>query len=365
MKIEQIEPVYGIEEKQAVADYLNTDSWLMEHKKTRELEQMICDLTRVKHCHMVPNGTLTLMAGLVACGVKPGDEVIVPDYTIIASATCASFIGAKPVFCDIEPFSFGIDVNHLKQRITDKTKAIVLVHMNARPAKDWVEIFEVAQEKNIPVIEDSAQCLGSYYDVGESKIHMGTLGDVGSFSFSASKIITMGCGGAVVTHDEEISNEIKLMKNFGRLKGGRDVNLYPGIDLKYNDIQAVIGIEQMKKVPYRVKRKKEMYKLYEEQLSDIIKFVDTDLKYTCPWMVDILLRSKAERAKLIAYLTSKGIGTRKFYPAIHTQQAFTVKDTRFYHSTDISNRGLWLPSSMNLDDETIVDICKEVKKGLK
>jgi len=365
LKIEQIEPVHGIEEKEALMKYMDSGAWLMEHKKTRELEQMICDLTKSKYCHMLPNGTQTLMAGLVASGVKPGDEVIVPDYTIIASATCASFIGAKPVFVDVDPETFAIDVNHLKERITDKTKAIMLVYMNARPARDWVEIFDLAQEKGIPVVEDSAQCLGSYYNVEESKIHMGTLGKVGSFSFSASKIITMGSGGAVVTDDKEIAEEIKFMKNFGRVKGGRDVNLYPGIDMKFNDVQAVIGIEQMKKLPYRVKRKKEQYKLYKDELEGVVDFVKTDLKYTCPWMVDIMCRSKAQRAKLITYLSTKGIGTRKFYPAIHTQEAYTVKDPRFYRSTDIANRGLWLPSTVSLDDETIVDICKEVKKGLK
>jgi len=365
MKIEQIEPYYGEAEKKALMEYMDSGAWLMEHKKTRELEQMICDKTGSKHCHMMPNGTLTLMAGLKALGVEPGDEVIIPDYTIIASATCASFIGAKPVFVDIEDETFAIDVNHLKQRITRKTAAIVLVSMNARPARDWVEILQLAKDNHIPVIEDSAQCLGSYYNVEHSKIHMGTLGDVGSFSFSASKIMTMGCGGAVITDDDDISYEIKLMKNFGRDKGGRDVNKYPGIDLKYNDVQAVIGIEQMKTLDWRVKRKKEMYKLYKEELEGVTDFVKTDLEYTCPWMVDIMCRSRAQRLRLSMNLKEKGIGTRNFYPAIHTQDAYTVKDTRFYVAPDVASRGLWLPSSLSLSDEDIKYVCDEVKKILK
>jgi len=177
--------------------------------------------------------------------------------------------------------------------------------------------------------------------------------------------MTMGCGGAVITDSEDISNDIKLMKNFGREKGGRDVNIYPGIDLKYNDVQAVIGIEQMKTLEWRVKRKKEMYKLYEEQLEGVVDFVKTDLKYTCPWMVDIMCKSRAERTRLTVNLNEKGIGTRNFYPAIHTQTAYTVKDTRFYTSTDISSRGLWLPSSLNLTDDQIVYVCDEIKKVLK
>ena len=364
-KINQMEPLYGKAEKEAVAKYLDSGAWLMEHKKTRELEQMICDRTGSKYCHMMPNGTLTLMAGLKALGVDFGDEVIVPDYTIIASATCASYIGAKPVFVDVEPETFAIDVNHLKQSITEKTAAIVLVHMNARPARDWVEIFDLAQEKGIPIVEDSAQCLGSYYNCEEAKIHMGTLGAVGSFSFSMSKIITMGCGGAVITDDEDISNEIKLMKNFGRLHGGRDVNIYPGIDLKFNDTQAVIGIEQMKTLDWRIKRKKEMYTLFKEQLEDVVGFVKTDLKYTCPWMHDIMLDNPEQREKLIKHLKSKGIETRKFYPAIHSQEAYAVKGTRYYVAGHISKRGLFLPSALTLTDEDIMYVCNEVKKGLK
>jgi len=363
MKIEQTEPLYGIEEKQAVADYLNSGAWLMEFKKTRELEQMLCDFTGAKYCHMLPNGTLTLTAGLVALGLKPGDEFIVPDYTIVASATAGSFVGMKPVFCDIEKDTFGIDITSLKEKVTDKTKAIMLVHMNARPAKHSEEIFELADKRGIPIIEDSAQCLGSYFDVA-NEFHMGTVGDVGSISFSISKIITMGNGGAVITNEKEIADEIKLMKNFGRIKGGKDINLYPGTDMKFNDVLATIGIEQMKKLPYRIKRKKEQYKLYKEQLEDYVQFVETDLRCTCPWMNDILVRSKAERVKLIAYLTSKGIGTRKFYPAIHTQEAFDIKG-KFPNSEEISNRGLWLPSSIYLTDESIIYICDEVRRGIK
>jgi len=365
MKIMQIEPVYGIEEKKAMMEYLDSNGWLMEFKKTRELEQMICDFTGSKYCHMVPNGTLSLCASLVALGVKPGDDVIVPDYTMIATATAVSFIGANPVFVDVDINSLGIDVNHLIQRVTKKTKAIMMVSINGRPPKHWVEILDFAREKNISVIEDAAQSFGSYFDVEQSKIHLGTLGDVGSFSFSMPKIITMGGGGAIITDDKDIYNEIKLMKNFGREKGGEDIHLYPGINLKYTDLQSIIGIEQMKKLPYRIKRKKEIYKLYREQLDGIVKFIETDLKYTCPWMNDIILKDKDERIKLVSYLGSKGIGTRPFYPAIHSQRAFNVKGSRFYVAGHISKRGLWLPSSLTLTDDDVVYVCDEVKKGLK
>jgi len=364
-QINQMEPYYDEEDIKAVTDYLHSGKWLMEHKETEKLEQMICDVTKSKYCSMVPNGTLSLTAGLVALGIKPGDEVIIPDYTIIATATASSFIGAKPVFVDIEPEAFAIDVEHLKERITNKTSAIMLVHMNARPPRDWVEITRIAQDEGIPIIEDAAQCLGSYYDVDSIKVHMGTIGKIGSFSFSMSKIITMGSGGAVITDDEHVYKEIELMKNFGREQGGIDKNIYPGIDLKYTDLQAVLGISMLKKLPERVKRKKSMYKLYREQLDGVVEFPKTNLKYTAPWMVDIMCRSRAQRVRLIMNLEKAGIQTRKFYPAIHSQPPFFCADSRYHVASDVSSRGLWLPSSLKLTDEEIIYVCDEVKKVLK
>jgi len=366
MKINQMEPTYGKEEKEAIVKYLDSGAWLMEHKQTHMLEKMMCDITGAKYSVAVPNGTLTLIAGLKALGVKPGDEVIVPDYTIIASATCASFIGAKPVFVDVEDKTYGIDVNHLKQRITDKTKAVVLVSINGRPPAHWDSILSVCDKKNIPILEDSAQSLGSYYNGGVSKVHIGRLGLIGSFSFSVSKIVTMGNGGILVTDDKEIFEELCFMKNFGRLKGGMDRNYYPGIDLKFNDVLATIGIEQLKKLSDRINRKKVMYKLYENKLKNVdkIEFIKTDLKYTSPWMNDILLPNSEVREKLINHLSEKGIGSRKFYPAIHTQEPF-ASDTRFYNSTKVSKRGLWLPSSLKLTNNQIMNICNEIKNCLE
>jgi perosamine synthetase len=363
-EILQMEPVYDKEDIEAVVNYLHSDGWLMEHDQTEELEKMMCKITKAKYCSMVPNGTLSLMACLSALKIKPGNEVIVPDYIIIASATAASFIGAKPVFVDIEPETLAIDFEQLKKKINKKTKAIMLVDMNGRPPRDWVEILKIAHENNIPVVEDAAQTLGSYFNV-EPKIHLGTLGAFGSFSFSMSKIMTMGSGGAIITHDKNLYTTIELMKDFGREHGGKDVNIYPGIDLKFTDLQAVIGISMLKKFPARVKRKKEIFKIYREELKDYVEFLATDLKYTVPWSHDIFLKNKKEKFKLIAYLNSKKIFTRVMYPAIHTQKPFFDLSSKYPVSVNMSNRGLWLPSSLKLTNDDILYVCKEVKRGVK
>lgn len=359
MIIEQMKPCYDENEKKAMMEYMSTDAWYMEHKKTRELEKMLSDFTGAKYCNMIPNGTLTLIASLIVCGVKPGDEVIVPDHTIIASATAASFIGAKPVFCDVEKETACMDYESMKSKITPKTKAVMLVSINGKYPNSFDSILELCQEKNIFLVEDSAQSLGSLY----RRKQIGTYGHIGSFSFSISKIITMGSGGVIITDNEEFDKEIKFMKNFGRYKGGMDENFYPGIDLKFNDLQAVVGIEQMKKLTWRIKRKKEIYNLYREYLERLkgIKLFHIDLNDTTPWMIPILVE---DRQFLQDELEKCGIKTRKFYPAIHTQKPF-LSDEKFPNSDYVSEHGLWLPSFINISDYEIEYVCRKIRNVIK
>jgi len=374
-QIPQIEPLFGEEETNAVTEYMKSGGWLMEYEKTRELEKMIANYVDAKYCVMVPNGTLAISAMLLALGIKPGDEVIVPDYTMMATATAVSLIGAKPVLVDIEPQTLAIDYNQYHdRRITNtpmfntrkgkETKAVILVSINGRVTKDQQSLYNNTMHHDIPVIEDAAQSLGSWF--GDE--HVGTMGDMGSFSFSSAKIISSGGGGAVVTDNKEYYEKLKLIKDFGREKAGIDKCIYPGINLKFTDLQAVVLIEQMKKLSQRIERKKEMYKRYRETLENVrdIKFIDTNLRYTTPWFVDILVKSRKQRADLIDYLKTKRIGTRPFYPSLHTQLPYSdATSMRFVVSSHVSNCGLWLPSSLTLTDDDIDYVCKEIKGGLK
>lgn len=374
-QIPQIEPLFGEEETNAVTEYMKSGGWLMEYEKTKELEKMIAKYVDAKYCVMVPNGTLAISAMLLSLDIKPGDEVIIPDYTMMATATAVSLIGAKPILVDIEPQTLAIDYKQYhSRRITSipmfntrkgkETKAVILVSINGRVTKDQQSLYNNTMCHNIPVIEDAAQALGSWF--GDE--HVGTMGDMGSFSFSMPKIVTAGAGGAVVTDKKEYYEKLKLIKNFGREKPGVDTCIYPGINLKFTDLQAVVLIEQMKKLPERTKRKKEMYKRYREALEGVrdIKFIDTNLRYTTPWFMDILVKNRKQRTHLIDYLKKKRIQTREFYPAIHMQLPYSDStETRFVISSHISNCGFWLPSSLTLTDDDIDYVCSEVKKGLK
>ncbi|GAG07440.1 unnamed protein product, partial [marine sediment metagenome] len=200
--------------------------------------------------------------------------------TMLATATALQLHGAKPVFVDVERDTLCIDFEDFKRK-SGMAKALMLVSINGRYPSHVDEIIEYCKDKNIIIIEDAAQSLGSFHN-GK---HVGTLGDVGSFSFSMPKIITMGGGGCLITNNKEIYDQIQMIKNFGRRKGGGHDHEIMGFNFKFNDLQATIGIEQMKKLGKRATRKKEMYWFYEHYLRDVkgIQLIDTNLKETTPW----------------------------------------------------------------------------------
>ncbi len=360
-KINQIEPWIGEEEKKAVAEYMDSGAWLTEFKKTREFEKMIADYVGSKYALVVSNGTVSLITALLALDLKQEDEVIVPDFTMIASANAIVLAGAKPVFVDINKENLCLDLEKTKAAIGKKTKVIMLVALNGR-CPEVEKFVDLAKEHNLFLIEDAAQALGSRY---KGK-HLGTFGDIGSFSFSSPKIITTGQGGALVTDSEAFYQKMLRIKDFGRAQAGIDYHEVMGLNFKFTDLQAVIGIEQMKKLAWRVERKKEIYKIYRDLLKNVkeIEFIKTDLQDTAPWFIDILV-AQDKRDELAKFLKEQGIGTRPFYPAIHTQPPYSWVKGDFKVSQDISERGLWLPSSSFLKDEEIIAICEAIKEFFK
>jgi len=350
-----MEPWHGKEEKEAICKYLDSGGWLMEFKKTREFEKSICDYTGAKFCSVLPNGTVSLFIALTALGIGKEDEVIVPDYTMIASPNAVKLAGARPVFVDIEKENLCMDAAQAEAAITDKTKAVMHVSINGR-AGSLDKLIALCKNRGIYLVEDAAQSLGSFYN-GK---HLGTHGAVGSFSFSAPKVITTGQGGALVTDDESVFKKIKKIKDFGRIADGVDIHDEMGWNFKFTDIQSVIGIEQMKKLAWRANRKKEIYAKYKGLLHGIkeIQFINTDLAEVSPWFIDVLVE---DRENLIKYLKENSIGSRPFYPPIHSQSIYAHVEGNFPVTTEITNRGLWLPSSSKLADDEIEYICGKMR----
>lgn len=354
--ISQMEPWFDHNETSRLTEYMNSGGWLTEHIYTGQFEKMIAAYTGSRFCAAVCNGTLSLVLALMACGVGPGDEVIVPDYTMIATPNSAELIGAKAVFVDIERDNLCMDYEKMKAAVNKKTSAVILVSINGRYPTAINRFIDFCKNNGLWLIEDAAQSLGSRY---QGK-HLGTFGDIGCFSFSAPKIITTGQGGAVITDNEELFSRIKMLKDFGREKGGTDNYLIKGWNFKFTDLQAIIGIEQMKKLEWRVQRKKEMGRRYEELLAEIsgIELIPTNFEDTTPWFFDILAERRSE---LIAYLRQKNIGSREFYPPLHAQPAYGHM-ANFPVTELIADQGLWLPSSSFISDEQIQYVCDEIRR---
>jgi perosamine synthetase len=354
--IMQMRPLFGTEEKRAICEYMDEDGFITEFKRTELFEHMIAEYTGAKHCVVVNNGTVSLTLAAMAAGVQTGDEVIVPNYTMIATPNSVKMFGAVPVFVDVDPESLCLDIEKVKEALTPKTKAIILVSANGRYPKTGIKPFEeLAKDKNLLLIEDAAQSLGSFYPDGR---HIGRAGLIGSFSFSAPKIISTGQGGALITDNDEIGKKLRLLKDFGRTGGGIDIHDSIGYNFKFTELQACIGIEQMKKLNDRVKRKKEIWQKYSEKLKHVIEIqlFNHDLQNTCPWFIDAVA---VKRNELATYLKSNNIGTRFMYPPINKQIAYNTNGF-FPISNKIGDEGIWLPSYVQLKSSEIDYICEKI-----
>jgi perosamine synthetase len=353
--IHQMEPWIGEEEKTAIAAYLDSGGWLTEFRKTREFERAIADFTGARHVSAVCNGTVSLYAALWSLEIGAGDEVIVPDYTMIATANAVVLAGARPVLVDVDSRDLCLDLELAEAALTERTKAILFVSVNGR-APDMDRLVTFARRHGLYLVEDAAQSLGSCW----RGRHLGTFGDIGSFSFSAPKIITTGQGGALVTNNRTWIERIRRFRDFGRERSGEDEHISLGFNFKFTDLQAVIGLAQMDKLGWRVQRKKSMFQLYRSELADLpqVEFLPTDLADCAPWFVDILV---SDPVGLQQHLLERQIGSRRFYPAVHTQAPYREQLSRPI-AESAAARGLWLPSSSFLQDETIRAICAEIRR---
>ncbi len=355
--IPQMKPWFGNEEKAAINQYLSEDGWMTEFKRTEEFESMIAQFTGAKHCIVVNNGTISLTLAGIAVGISHGDEVIVPNFTMIASPNSVKMIGARPVFVDVEPETLCMDIRAAKKAITPQTKALMLVTANGRYPKAGIQAFvDLCHENGLVLLEDSAQSLGSFYPDGR---HMGTVGKVGSFSFSAPKIISTGQGGALITQDDEIAHQLRRLKDFGRASGGLDIHTTIGYNFKFTELQACLGIEQMKKLKFRIQRKKEIMKVYQDCLQGIpeIHLFEHDLTCTIPWFIDTLAE---KRDDLLKTLKAENIGTRVMYPPINKQVAYQIPGEHPV-SNQVGLKGLWLPSFTQLTDREIETTCSHIR----
>lgn len=356
--IPQMEPLISEADVSAVHQYMRSGGWLTEFDQTRLFEQSIANFTGARYCVAAPSGTLALFLAVAACGVGRDDEVIVPDLTMAATATAVLLAGGKVVFADIETSTLCLDLDRVEHLISRRTKAVIFVSLNGRSPAGLADFVARCRSHRIHVIEDAAQALGSY----ASGRHLGTIGDCGCFSFSSQKIITTGQGGAVVTDDAHLYETMRLLRDFGRTEGGADHYLRVGWNLKFTDLQAVVGLAQIRRLPALIEHKRQLSAWYREQLDGIEELVlpPTDLTQVTPWFIDVLVPPD-DRAPLAAHLRRAGIGTRPFYPALHGEPAFETPGS-FPVAEAVSRRGLWLPSSVRLERDQVARVCDAIRE---
>jgi perosamine synthetase len=350
--IMQHRPTFEKEEAEATYNYMLEDSFVTEYKKTRELENIISKYLNCKECIMTTSGTCAIILSLMTLDLNIGDEVIVPNYTMIATVNAIKMLKLTPIIIDVDKDTFTINLETIKENITNKTKAILHVSLNNR-YKNIEGLVNYCKENDLYLIEDSAQSLGCQVN-GKN---LGTFGNIGCFSLSSPKIISTGQGGFCVTDDDKLAKKMRMIKNFGRRESGQDNFEVFGINLKFTDLQAVIGIEQMKKLDYRVKRMREIFDLYYNELKDVVEMKKPLTEEWIPWFVDIFTDKRTE---LMDFLKKHKISTRPVYGEINKTKMHYNKDI-FVNSQYVSNNGLFLPSYITINDSDIKQICKLIK----
>ena len=348
-------------EKKYVDECIDT-TWISSRGHfVTDFEKAFAKYIGVNYATGVCNGTVAIHLALVALGIKEGDEVIVPTFTYVASANPIKMVGATPVFVDSLMNSWQMDPEDVKRKITDKTKAIIAVHLYGHPC-DMDAIMTIANEHNLIVVEDCAEAIGS--EIHGKKI--GSFGHVACFSFFGNKTITCGEGGMVMTNDEKLYDLLCHYKAQGVSKTREYWHDVLGYNYRMTNIQAAIGLAQLEKVEEKVAKKIQLGEWYQKYLADTPLVFHTPLPGVVHtyWMCSVLARTAEERIALRDYLKENGIETRPTFPTIHEMPMYDLK-AEFPIGKTLSQRGINLPSYPGLAEEDIAEICDIIKDYYK
>ncbi|RLF22172.1 MAG: aminotransferase DegT [Thermoprotei archaeon] len=328
-----------------------------------EFEKLFASFIGVRHAIACSSGTAALHLALLALGIKHGDEVLVPDITFAAPANMVIAVGAKPVFVDVNKEYWCIEPDEIRRKVTPKTKAIIVVHLYGHPAK-MDEIMEIAEDNGLYVIEDCAEAHGAKF---KGKI-VGSIGHIGCFSFYANKIMTTGEGGMVTTNDDEIADKVRLYRDHGMRP--RYWHIVPGFNYRMTNLQAAIGVAQVKKLPKLIERKRWIAKTYRELLEEIPgirQHPEMEWAYCVYWLYSILIEDslRITRDDLMRELEKEGIETRYFFKPLHMMPAYkehVAAKENFPVSTYLAERGLNLPSGPRITEEEIMYVANTLRK---
>lgn len=350
------EPVITEASKRYVADAMATGWVSSAGPYIDRFEKAFAVYLGRKHAVTVTNGTAALHLALAALGVEQGDEVIIPDFTMVACIDAILYCGATPVLCDVDPETFTIDPKDIERKITKRTKVIMPVHIYGHPA-DMDPILVLAQKMGIKVLEDSAEAHGAKY---HGKF-CGSLGDVSAFSFYGNKIITTGEGGMVVTDDDHLAERLRVLKDLAHSPQKRFWHEEVGFNYRMTNLQAALGLGQMESIEAFLDRKRSMAKRYEDGLRGIPGLRLPVTKPDCKnvfWMYAVLVEKENRLPKnaMREALKAEGIDTRDFFYPLHQMpiaKGCIGYGGPFPVAEDLAERGLYLPSGLAITDEQI------------
>lgn len=348
-------------EKVYVNKCLDT-SWISSKGEFIELfEKEFSNFTGAEYCTSVFNGTVALHLGLLALGIGPGDEVIVPTLTYVASVNTIVQAGAVPVFVDSLKDSLQIDCDDVVAKITDKTKAVMAVHLYGLPC-DMDKLTKICKNYNLKLVEDCAEAFGTLY---KGK-HVGTFGDVGTFSFFGNKTITTGEGGMVTAREASVIAKAAHLKNQGVSRTIEYHHDVLGYNYRLTNIGAAIGLAQLEKADEILEKKRQLAKWYKEYLTGLPLSFHDELPNTkhSYWMCTIIVNESKDRNLLRDHLKAVGVETRPLFPTCN-KFPHLYTDQVFYMAEDLSSKGINLPSFPALTCEEVKFICKEIKNYFK
>jgi len=355
------EPTLLGNEKKYVTECLNTN-WISSNgrfiKKFEDGFANFCETTYAVSC---TSGTAALHLALDAIGIKPGDEVIVPTFTMIATTNAIMYCGGIPVYVDSSLKDWNMDISQIEKVITPRTKAIIVVHTYGYPC-DMDKINKIAKKHDLIVIEDAAEAHGAIYKGRKT----GSLGDIGCFSFYGNKILTTGEGGMVTTNNEKIANMCNYLKNHA-FSQPRFIHSAIGYNYRMTNIQAAIGCAQLENADILVYNRIANATLYNKYLKGVKGIT---LPPKCKngknvyWMYGILINSM-DRDEFMLKLKQNGVDTRTFFFPCHKQPCYPKTNKKFPIADKLWKQGVYLPSSSSLTIAQIQTICDIIKKVLK
>ena len=353
-------PSLGKEELENVIKAVE-EGWISSKGQfIQEFEKEFSSYVGVKYGVATSNGTAALHLALEALGIGSGDKVIVPTLTFIGTANVVKYTGAKPIFADSHPNYWCIDPEKIEKCITPRTKAIIPVHLYGHPS-EMDKIIDIAKAHDLFIVEDAAEAHGSEY----KKRKVGSFGDIACFSFFGNKVITTGEGGICVTNNEELSEKMRILRDHGEDPNKKYWYNVVGFNYRMTNLQAAIGVAQLKKLDRFIKTKRRIAMFYNELLEDV-KGVSLPPEERWAkniyWMYSILVQDNygLARSELIKKYSEENIETRPFFNPIHTMPPYSSRE-KLPVAEKLSEKGINLPSFVDLKKEEIEKVAEIIR----